>query len=175
MNTEDLWRARPSLCAQGEYSLGADTASKQKKETASLSNPLQVMWMTADNLPIRKKQVSSLEVCITKISLEPSSTCLQTWDCRGIVLWIITSLVGESGQVSPSLWRSGSEMKWLVQRHTSGQQLSWVSIQRYCGRVFQELLNRRAWAWKEIVMIVMIPYIECSWCLTPLHFMLNNI
>jgi len=43
MNTEDPWRARPSLCAQGEYSLGADTASKQKKETASLSIPLQVM------------------------------------------------------------------------------------------------------------------------------------
>lgn len=66
-----------SLCSR-EYSLGADTASKQKKETASLSNPLQVMWMTADNLPIRKKQVSSLEVCITQDLLEPSSTCLQT-------------------------------------------------------------------------------------------------
>ena len=35
------------------------------------------MWMTADNLPIRKKQVTSLEVCITKISLEQSSTWLQ--------------------------------------------------------------------------------------------------
>ena len=99
MNPEEPCGAIPGLCARGEYSLGADTASKQKKETASLSNPLQVMWMTADNWPIRKKQVSLVEVCIIKISPETSSTCLQKWDCRGIVLWILTFLVGESGQV----------------------------------------------------------------------------
>ena len=43
MNPEEPWGAKPGLCARGEYSLGADTASKQKKETASLSNPLQVL------------------------------------------------------------------------------------------------------------------------------------
>lgn len=58
MNTEDLWRVRPSLCAQGEYSLGADTATEAEK-TASLSNPLQVMWMTADNFS-QEKQSSVL-------------------------------------------------------------------------------------------------------------------
>lgn len=71
---------------------------KAEKERDLLIKPLRVVWMTAENVPIWKKASVFFGSMRYSDLLGTSGTCLQTCDYRGIILWIITCLVGESGQ-----------------------------------------------------------------------------
>lgn len=93
-NTEGKARPLSSRRIQSWYR----HSIKAEKECDLLIKPLRVVWMTAENVPIWKKTSIFFGSMRYSDLLGTSNTCLQTCEYRGIIPWIITCLVGESGQ-----------------------------------------------------------------------------
>lgn len=110
------------------------TQHQNRERVWLLSQPQWPAWVTAGSLPYLEKQA-----WITEISSEPSRTRLQTWDCKGIVLWIVTSLGGDSDKIpSPHLGDQAQRDRVTYPKPHTWPAWSWVSIQLFCEALCQK-------------------------------------